>query len=195
MWSASFLPIQSMWALALLMELGPHKDRGKLWPGWELNSRPSGLITAAPPTETQGQTGAGRGNWRCQFHGNEYVQLSTRKGYVFVANVCRVALIVEQIQWRHLRVSFAHETNLVSRVFHVPTRREAREERAWFRLVTCLGDKFIFMVGVPIYQSIVAAAVCYLLNRLSGMGNYGKLSFDFAATICQIKYIAFNIWN
>ena len=76
------------------MELGPHKDRGKLWPGWDLNSRPSGLITTAPPTETQGQTGAGRGNWRCQFHGNEYVQLSTRKGYVFVANVCRVALIV-----------------------------------------------------------------------------------------------------
>ena len=38
----------------------------------------------------------------------------------------------------------------------------------WFRLVTCLGDKFIFMGGVPIYQSIVAAAVCYLLNRLSG---------------------------
>jgi len=94
MWSASFLPIQSMWALALLMELGPHKDRGKLWPGWELNSRPSGWITAAPPTETQSQTGAGRGNWRCQFHGNEYVQLSTRKGYVFVANVSRVALIV-----------------------------------------------------------------------------------------------------
>ena len=23
-----------MWALALLMELGPHKDREKLWPGW-----------------------------------------------------------------------------------------------------------------------------------------------------------------
>ena len=38
----------------------------------------------------------------------------------------------------------------------------------WFRLVTCLGDKFIFMGGVPINQSIVAAAVFYLLNRLSG---------------------------
>ena len=33
------------------MELGPHKNRGKLWPGWELNPRPSGLITAAPTTE------------------------------------------------------------------------------------------------------------------------------------------------
>jgi len=40
------------------MEMGPHKDRGKLLPGWELNSRPSGWITAAPPTELQGHTGA-----------------------------------------------------------------------------------------------------------------------------------------
>ena len=47
-----------MWALALLIELGPHKDRLKLWTRWELNPRPSGLITAAPPTELQGQTGA-----------------------------------------------------------------------------------------------------------------------------------------
>ena len=27
----------TMWALALRMEMGPHKDRGKLWPGWDLN--------------------------------------------------------------------------------------------------------------------------------------------------------------
>ena len=33
---------------------------------------------------------------------------------------------------------------------------------------TCLGNKFIFKGGVLIYQSIVAAAVCYLLNRLPG---------------------------
>ena len=38
MWSAKFLPhTWTMWALALLMEMGPHKDREKLWPGWELN--------------------------------------------------------------------------------------------------------------------------------------------------------------
>ena len=60
----------TMWALALQMEMGPHKDRGKLWPGWELNPRHSGLITTAPPTELQGQTGAGRGKWRCKWHGN-----------------------------------------------------------------------------------------------------------------------------
>ena len=41
--------------LALLMELGPHEDK-------ELNPRPSGLITAAPPTELLCQTGGGRGN-------------------------------------------------------------------------------------------------------------------------------------
>ena len=61
-----------------------------------------------------------------------------------------------------------YKTNLVPRVFHLPTPRGAREERPWFRLVTCLGNKFIFEGGVPIYQSIVAAAVCYHLNRLSG---------------------------
>ena len=34
MWSASFVPIWTMWVLALQMEMGPHKDREKLWPGW-----------------------------------------------------------------------------------------------------------------------------------------------------------------
>ena len=33
----------------------------QLGPGWELNPQPSCLITAAPPTELQRQTGAGRG--------------------------------------------------------------------------------------------------------------------------------------
>ena len=63
-------------------ELGPHKDRRKLWPGWELNSRPSGLITAAPwpPTELQCQTGAGRGKWRCQLHGNEPNMFKYKEG-------------------------------------------------------------------------------------------------------------------
>ena len=35
-----------MWALGLLMELGPHKDRENLCPGWELNSRPTGLFVS-----------------------------------------------------------------------------------------------------------------------------------------------------
>ena len=67
-----------MWALALLMKLGPHKDRGKLWPGWELSPRPSDFITAALRSsykvELQGQTQVDRGKWRCQLHGNEYVE-------------------------------------------------------------------------------------------------------------------------
>ena len=33
----SFYPIWTMCALALLMEMGPHKDREKLWPKWELH--------------------------------------------------------------------------------------------------------------------------------------------------------------
>ena len=44
MWSATFLPHMNHVSvtLTLLMELGPQKDREKLWPGWELNPRPSG---------------------------------------------------------------------------------------------------------------------------------------------------------
>ena len=40
--------------------------------------RPSGQITAALPTEPQGQTRAGRANLRCQCHGNEYAQVQGR---------------------------------------------------------------------------------------------------------------------
>ena len=81
-----------MWALALLMELGSHKDSEKLWPGWELNPRPSGLITAALPTELKGQTGTGRGNWRCQIHGNEHVQVQG-SGTLLQTNLLSVLLI------------------------------------------------------------------------------------------------------
>ena len=51
MWSASFLLIYTMWALALLMELDPHKDRAKFWQGCVSNPPPSCLITAAISTE------------------------------------------------------------------------------------------------------------------------------------------------
>ena len=70
--------MQTMGALALLMELASHRDRKKLRAGWELNPQLSGYITAALPIELQGQTGAGRGNWRCQIDGNEYVQVQRR---------------------------------------------------------------------------------------------------------------------
>ena len=39
------------------------------------------------------------------------------------------------------------------------------EERPWFRLVTCLGDKIIFMGGVPIFQKIVATSICHIQNE------------------------------
>jgi len=53
--------------LALLMVLGPHKDRRNLWPGWELNQRPSGLITAAPwpPTELEWEQVVGKEDVNC----------------------------------------------------------------------------------------------------------------------------------
>ena len=48
---------------ALAVELGPHKDRGKLFPdlGWDLCISPLELMTVALPTEPQDQTGAGCG--------------------------------------------------------------------------------------------------------------------------------------
>ena len=39
MWSANFLLIETMWALPLLMELGPHKERENLG-GWEKLTHP-----------------------------------------------------------------------------------------------------------------------------------------------------------
>ena len=33
-------PYETMWVLALLMEMGPYKDREKLWPGWSASFVP-----------------------------------------------------------------------------------------------------------------------------------------------------------
>lgn len=44
----------------------------------------------------------------------------------------------------------------VPRVFHLPTPMGAREERPMFRLVTCPGDKFIFMGGLPVFQNVTS---------------------------------------
>ena len=89
MWSANFLPIGHV-SVSPPDGIGPTQGQRKLWPGWELNPPPSGLITATPLTELQGQTGTGRGKWRCQLPGNEYIQV---QGWVtFITNVGRVAL-------------------------------------------------------------------------------------------------------
>ena len=55
------IPI-SIWALALMREIGPHKNRGKLWPKWELNPQPLDEITAVLSTDVESQMGAG-----CQY--------------------------------------------------------------------------------------------------------------------------------
>ena len=55
--------------------------------------------------------------------------------------------------------------NLVPSVFHQPTPRGAREERPWFRLVRCLGDKFILVRWVPVFQNVVAIVICNLLKQ------------------------------
>ena len=89
--------------------------------------------------------------------------------------------------------------NVVPRVFHHPTPMGARKERPWFRLVTCLGYKFIFEGGVPIYQSIVAAAVCYLLNRLSGKPRKALFRFrseDLSKQVHCFQHLKLNcVWK
>ena len=54
-----------------------------------------------------------------------------------------------------------------SESFSPPHPKGTKEGRPWLRLITCRDDKFVFMGGVPIYQSIVLAGVCYIQNRLS----------------------------
>ena len=44
-----------------------------------------------------------------------------------------------------------------------------------------------------IFQDTVAASICHMRNRLCVAP--GKLSFDFAAKLYHIYYIAYNIWN
>ena len=68
--------------------------------------------------------------------------------------------------------------NLVPRVFHLPTQKEAREERPWFRLVTCLGDKFMLVGGVPVFQTIVAVAICNIQNDLVSLRVTLESSFS-----------------
>ena len=51
MWSASFLLHMNHVSISPTNGMDPHKDREKLWPGWELNPRPSGSITAAQPSD------------------------------------------------------------------------------------------------------------------------------------------------
>ena len=47
-----------------------------------------------------------------------------------------------------IRIEINCQNSLVPRLFHLPTPEGAREERPWFRLVTCLTDKFSTLGGV-----------------------------------------------
>ena len=73
-----------------------------------LNPRLSGLITAAPPTELQGQTGAGRGKCRSQFH-FLFSFLTTVIYLLFLEeNLAWVVKIAVQEQC-HVQVTFIHK--------------------------------------------------------------------------------------
>ena len=94
--------------------------------------------------------------------------MSLVKGMTF--KMTQAAKTVEKERFRHrcraqgIPLHFSRVDQPRSQGLSSPHPKGAREERPWFRLVTCLGDKFIFMGGVPIYQSMVAATVCYLLT-------------------------------
>lgn len=76
-----------------------------------------------------------------------------------------------------------------------PTPKGAREERPRrLRLVTWLGEKFIFVAGGPIFQSIVAANICHIQNRnCFSPANLGKLSWDFTAKPYHIYHLKLGL--
>ena len=86
--------------------------------------------------------------------------------------------------WREERPVL--QPNLVSRVFHLPTPKRAREERPWFRLVTCFGDKFMFVGGVPVFQNVVAIVISDLVSlraTLEGSFSIEQRGFNISTTI------------
>ena len=101
------------------LELGPHKDREKLLPGWELNKRPSGLIIAAPPTELQGQTGAGRGKWRC--NPPLYLHIHCRDINIFIShNPLPSDLVAQSVEQRWSNPKVVDSIPTLVRVFLCP---------------------------------------------------------------------------
>ena len=88
-----------------------------------------------------------------------------------------------------------HIFSLVTRTSSLgSTQKGAREERPWFKLVTCLGDKFMFVGGVPAFQNIVAVGICNIQNRpCFSLGNLRKLFFDCVAELYHIYHNTYNI--
>ena len=71
-----------------------------------------------------------------------------------------------------------------SQGLYLPIAKGAREERPWFRLVTCLGDKFIIMEGVPFVR--VLLPLLFVTYKTASLGNYGELSFDSAGCTLEL---------
>ena len=71
-----------------------------------------------------------------------------------------------------------------SQGLYLPIAKGAREERPWFRLVTCLGDKFIIMEGVPFVR--VLLPLLFVTYKTGSLGNYGEVSFDSAGWTLEV---------
>ena len=122
MWSAKFLPNMNhdMWASALLMEMGQHKDREKRWPGWELNTQPSALIDYRCSTDWATRSEGSR-PWELKILKlRQWTCTSTRKDYIF-ANVGHEALIFEQTDLTDLSVMWS--AKFLSHMNHMSVSR------------------------------------------------------------------------
>ena len=63
------------------------------------------------------------------------------------------------------------------------------KERPWFRLVMCLGDKTIFLGGVPTFQKIVATSICHIKNESQAITMFfGNLhSWISGSSYCNVN--------
>ena len=103
----------TMWALALQMEMGPHKDRAKLWPGWDLNPRPWSLITAAPPTELQGQILGRLTRTRARFSNRKTVRACKPASFWWEKRDTVVSLVVGFALFRAVDVQLLVKLNFI----------------------------------------------------------------------------------
>lgn len=84
--------------------------------------------------------------------------------------------------------------NLVPRDFHLLIPKGAREETPWFKLVRCLGDKFMFVGGVAVFQHVAAIVICNIQKRSSFFpGKLGKLFYNWAVELYHICHNNLNI--
>ena len=93
------------------------------------------------------------------------VEITTSSGFL-VASVPALCLYLKRYAY----------PKLVPTVSQPYTPKKAREERPWVRLVTCLGGKFIFMVGVQFIRLL--SPLLFVTYKTGSLCDHGKPLFS-----------------